>query len=162
MGLLDAQEYDPRPRQRFIKLIVVVAVIVIVGVVVYFVFRYQPEKNVVDAFFKAIEAKDFAKAYGIYKADPTWKDHADKYNNDYPYNQFYLDWGPSGEYGPITGHHIECAIEPKTSGFHPASGIIVVVRVNNRADRTESLWVEKRSKTVNASPDKVLCGGSST
>jgi hypothetical protein len=162
MALLDAKEYDPRPRQRLVRLILVAVVVVIVGVVAWFIFRYQPEKNVVDRFFTAIEAKNFEQAYGIYKADPDWKFHPDKYNTEYPYNQFLLDWGPSGDYGIITGHRIECATEPKKRGFRPPSGVIVVVRINNRSDRTESLWVEKKSKTINVSPDKVLCGGSTT
>jgi hypothetical protein len=162
MALLDAKEYDPRPRRRRVRLILVAVVVVIVGVVAWFIFRYQPEKNVVDRFFTAIEAKNFEQAYGIYKADPDWKQHPDKYNPEYPYNQFLLNWGPSGDYGIITSHSIECATEPKKRGFKPPSGVIVVVRINNRSDRTESLWVEKKSKTINVSPDKVLCGGSTT
>lgn len=47
MGLLDAKEYDPRPRQRMIRLILGAIAVVIVSVVAYFLFRYQPEKNVV-------------------------------------------------------------------------------------------------------------------
>lgn len=161
MALLDAKEYDPRPRQRLIRLILAAVVVVIVAVVAYFIFRYQPEKNVVNRFFEAIEAKDFEKAYAVYKADPDWKQHPQKYN-DYSYNQFYLDWGPSGDYGIITSHHIDCAVEPQKRGFASPSGVIVVVRVNNRGDRTESLWVEKKSKTINESPDKVICGGNTT
>lgn len=112
MGLLDAKEYDPRPRQRMIRLILGAIAVVIVSVLAYFLFRYQPEKNVVNQMFQAIEAKDFEKAYGIYKADPDWKQHPQQYDN-YTFNQFYLDWGPSGDYGPITAHHIDCATEPK-------------------------------------------------
>src|SRR5262252_6472681 len=140
MALLDAKEYDPRPRQRMIRLILVAVVVVIVGVVAWFIFRYKPEENVVDKFFQAIEAKNFEQAYGIYKADPDWKQHPEKYNV-YPYNQFLLDWGPSGDYGIITSHKIECATEPKKKGFASPSGVIVVVRINDRGDRTESLWV---------------------
>lgn len=161
MGLLDAKEYDPRPRQRLVRMILAAVVIVIVAVAAYFIFRFEPEKSVVNKMFQSIEAKDFEKAYGIYNADPEWKQHPQKYNN-YTYNQFYLDWGPSGDYGAISSHHIDCATEPKTGGFRSPSGVIVVVRINNRSDRTESLWVEKKTKTIGVSPDKVLCGGSPT
>lgn len=161
MALLDAKEYDPRPRKRLIRIIVAVVIVGVVTVVAYFLFRYQPEKNVVNAMFDAIQAKDFEKAYGIYTADPDWKQHADRYK-DYTFNQFYLDWGPQGDYGIITTHHIDCAVEPEKKGFQSPTGVIVVVRINNRADRTESLWVEKSTKTINVSPDKVLCGGSGT
>jgi hypothetical protein len=161
MGLLDPQEYDPRPRQRLIRLIVAAVVVVIVAIVGYFVFRYQPEKNAINRFFGAIEAKDFEKAYGIYNADPEWKQHPQKYDN-YTYNQFYLDWGPQGDYGTITTHNIDCVVEPKKRGFQSPSGVVVVVRINNRSDRTESLWVEKKNKTISAPPDKYLCPGSTT
>lgn len=162
MALLDAKEYDPRPKQRLIRLIVAVVVLAILAVVAYFMFRYSSEKKVIENFFQAVEAKDFEKAYGIYNADPEWKQHPQKYNN-YTYNQFVLDWGPSGDYGIITSHKIECAAEPKSSGFQPASGVIVVVRINNRADKTESFWVEKKEKSIGyPSPQKVYCGGSST
>ena len=161
MALLDAKEYDPRPRQRLVRLILVAVVIVIAGIIAWFIFRYQPEKNVVNRLFEAIEAKDFEKAYGVYFADPDWKQHPATYKN-YTYDQFVLDWGPSGDYGIITSHKIECATEPKKHGFVSPSGVIVVVRINNRGDRTESFWVEKKTKTIGVSPDKVLCGGSTT
>ena len=163
MSLLDAKEYDPRPRQRMVRLILIAVVVVIVGIIAWFIFRYQPEKNVVEKFFKEIEAKNFEQAYGIYKADPDWKQHPDKYP-EFTYNQFLLVWGPSGDYGIITSHKIDCATEPKKRGFASPSGVIVVVNINNRTDPRDnvSLWVEKKTKTINASPDKVLCGGSTT
>ena len=159
MALLDAKEYDPRPRQRLVRLILVAVVVVIVGVVAWFIFRYQPEKNVVDRFFTAIEAKNFEQAYGIWKADPDWKQHPDRYN-DYTFNQFLLDWGPSSEYGVITAHSIECATEPPKKGFKTSSGVIVVARINNRADPKDDvdLWVQKKDKWIGFSPEnRVLC-----
>jgi Tfp pilus assembly protein PilE len=161
MALLDAKEYDPRPRQRLIRLIVAAVVVAILAVVGYFMFRYQGEKNAINNFFAAVEAKNFEKAYGIYNADPDWKQHPEKYSN-YSYNQFYLDWGPQGDYGVINAHHIDCVVEPKARNFQSPSGVIVVVRINNRADRTESLWVEKRSDAISEAPDKAYCGGSTT
>jgi hypothetical protein len=161
MALLDAKEYDPRPRQRMIRLILAAVVVVILAVVAYFLFRFQSEKNAANRFFAAIEAKDFEKAYGLYNADPDWKQHPEKYSG-YTYNQFYLTWGPSGDYGPITSHKIECVVEPQKRGFRSPSGIVVVVRINNRGDRTESLWVEKKTGSIGEAPDKYLCPGSST
>jgi hypothetical protein len=157
MGLLDAKEYDPRPRQRLVRLIVLVVVVAILGLVGYFLFRYQPEKNVVNQFFQAVEAKDFEKAYGIYNADPDWKQHPEKYNN-YTFNQFQLDWGPQGEYGAITTHEIDCYTEPPKKGFRSPSGVIFAVRINNRTDPHDevNLWVEKKSKTIGLSPENKL------
>jgi len=161
MGLLDAKEYDPRPRQRLVRLIAVVIVVAILAWLGWFLFRYQPEKNAVNKFFQAIEAKSFEQAYGLYNADPDWKQHPERYS--YGYNQFFLDWGPQGDYGVITSHEVVCATEPAKKGFKTPSGVIVVVRINNRNDPHDdvSLWVEKKSKSIGISPDKVLCQGSS-
>src|SRR5262245_14245551 len=101
MALMDAKEYDPRPAQRPRRIIAtIVLVVVAVGVYLYLT-RYDSEKKVIDKFFEALEQKDFDKAYGLYKGDPDWKQHPQKYVG-YTVNQFTLDWGPSGEYGPIT------------------------------------------------------------
>ncbi len=156
MGLMDAQEYDPRPAQRRRRLIVTTAVVIVVPLAIwYFFLYYWPEKHVVDKFFQAVEQKDFETAYGIYEADPDWKQHQDKYQ-DYNFNQFRQDWGPQGEYGVITSHQVDCATELPTKDFHRATGVIVVVKINQRAE-TKSLWVEKKSKSISLSPREALC-----
>src|SRR5262249_31439157 len=112
MALLDAKEYDPRPARRMWRLIGAAVLVVVLAFIAWRIFRYQPEKNVINRFFDAIERKDFDAAYGIYNNDPDWKQHPDKYDK-YSLSQFKLDWGPSGEYGPITAHEVDCAIEPE-------------------------------------------------
>lgn len=149
MSLLDAKEYDPRPAQRMWRLIGLAAALVVALLAVLWVFRYWPEKSVVNSFFTAIERKDFETAYGIYNADPNWKQHADKYNG-YPLAQFVLDWGPSSEFGVITSHKIDCAKQPDRG-----SGVIVMVLVNNRAQGT-SMWVEKKTKTLTSPAPREL------
>ena len=106
-------------------------------------------------FFKAIEQKDYDTAYGLYFADPEWKQHPQKYNQ-YPLPQFMLDWGPSSEYGVITSHKIECTVEPPSKAYRSPTGVIVVVSVNHRPETT-SMWVEKKSKSITLSPQEVLC-----
>ena len=155
MGLMDATEYDPRPAQRRNRTILIAIVVVIFAVILYFIFRYYPEKKVVDRFFQALEQKNFEAAYGVYFNDADWKQHPQKHK-EYTLNQFVLDWGPSGDYGVITSHHVGCATEPHKSGYQSASGVIVVVTINNRAEST-SLWVEKKSKTITLSPIQALC-----
>lgn len=156
MALMDAKEYDPRPAQRRWRIIWTAAAVIVIPLLVwYFFFYYWPEKHVVNTFFEALERQDFETAYGIYKADPNWKQHPDKYKDDYPFPQFKLDWGPSGEYGPISSHAIDCTTEYKKGGSR-ASGVIVVVKVNKRSEPT-SLWVEKQSKSITVSPWEALC-----
>lgn len=155
MGLLDAKEYDPRPAQRRWRLLAIAVSVAIIAVALWWFFRFYPEDHVINRFFQAIEARNFDKAYGIYFADPDWKQHPQKYNQ-YPLTQFMLDWGPSSEYGVITSHKIECSVEPPTKDFASPSGVIVVVSINHRPETT-SMWVEKKSKSITLSPEEVLC-----
>ncbi|HKT49960.1 MAG TPA: hypothetical protein VJV96_06665 [Candidatus Angelobacter sp.] len=155
MGLMDAKEYDPRPAQRRWRLLVTALVIVLAVFLVWWFFRFFPENRVINKFFHAIEHKDYDTAYGLYFADPEWKQHPQKYNQ-YPLPQFMLDWGPSSEYGTITSHKIECTTEPPTKAYHSPTGVIVVVSVNNRPETT-SMWVEKKSKSISLSPQEVIC-----
>lgn len=157
MALLDAQEYDPRPAQKRRKMIATVVVVVLAITVFLYLTRYNSEKKIIDNFFHAIEQKDFDAAYGVYQADPDWKQHPEKYSG-YTINQFKLDWGPQGEYGAITSHQIDCALEPPKKDFVSSTGVIVVVIINGRQE-TRSMWVEKKAKTVSDSPMKALCHG---
>jgi hypothetical protein len=157
MALMDAKKYDPRPAQKRRK-VIATAVVVVLAVAAYlYLTRYDSEKKVINNFFHAIEQKDFDAAYGIYFADPEWKQHPEKYAA-YTVNQFKLDWGPQGEYAAITSHQVDCALEPPKKDFVSATGVVVVVIINNRKD-TRSMWVEKKSRTVTDSPLKVLCHG---
>jgi hypothetical protein len=158
MALMDAKEYDPRPAQRRNRMIAI-AVVIVVALAAYLYFtRYNAEKNVINSFFQALEQKDFEKAYGIYQGDPDWKQHPQKYAS-YTLGQFTVDWGPAGEYGPITSHRVDCALEPPKKDFRSPSGVVVVVTVNNRAE-PRSMWVEKKSKSISDSPvGTVLCHG---
>jgi hypothetical protein len=155
MALLDAKEYDPRPAQRIWRLIGLAATVVLALFLLWWFFRYWPEESVVNRFFAAIERKDFEAAYGIYNADPDWKQHAAKYNR-YSLSQFVLDWGPSSEFGVITSHKIDCSKEPNKRGFQSPSGVIVSVILNGRSQAT-SLWVEKKTKTLTLSPYELQC-----
>ncbi len=155
MTLMDAREYDPRPAQRRKRIITTAVLVIVVPLLVwFFFFRYWPEQHVINKFFQAVEHQDFDAAYGIYQGDPDWKQHPDKYAA-YSLNQFKLDWGPSGEYGAITSHRVDCALKPKSS----STGVVVVVTINNRAE-PRSMWVESKSKSISDSPvGTVLCRG---
>lgn len=157
MALMDAKEYDPRPAEKRRRIIATVVVAVIAISVYLYLTRYDSEKKVINNFFRAIEQKDFEKAYGIYEGDPEWKQHPQKYSN-YPLGQFVVDWGPSSEYGVITSHRIDCALEPPKKDFAEPTGVVIVVVINNRAE-PRSMWVEKKSKTISDSPVPVACHG---
>jgi hypothetical protein len=156
MTLMDAKQYDPRPAQRRKRIIAIIVVIIVVPLAVwFFFFRYWPEEHAINKFFQALEQKDLERAYGIYQGDPDWKQHPQKYSN-YTLGQFTVDWGPAGEYGPITSHHVDCALKPKAN----SSGVVVVVTINQRKAAPRSMWVESKSKAITDSPvGDVLCRG---
>ena len=150
MTLLDAKVYDPAPaRRRKIRIAVAVVVILTLAAVVW-MNRYWSEKRVVDKFFAALMSKDYETAYGIYFADPQWKQHPDKYPR-YPLNQFIQDWGPGGQWGIIKSYKVNGA-STCSSG---ASGVVVDVIVNDRAEHAQ-LWVEKSDKTLSPPPCELL------
>jgi hypothetical protein len=155
MALMDAKEYDPRPAQRRLRIIATVVLVAAAVAVYLYLTRYNSEKAVINKFFTAIEQRDFEKAYGVYQADRDWKQHPERYSA-YTLGQFTLDYGPSSEYGVITGHRVDCALKPKSN----ASGVVVVVTINNRAE-PHSMWVETKSKKItDPSPaGNVLCHG---
>ncbi len=100
MTLLDAKEYDPaKARKRTIR---IVSAIVIVLFVAGFLWwnRYWPEERVAGHFFAALQKQDYKTAYAIWMQDPEWQQHPQQHPK-YPFNEFYQDWGPGGQWGLI-------------------------------------------------------------
>ena len=152
MTIFEAQPPDPRDeekmRRRRRALVASVIALLLMGGAAYW-FRYWPEQQVVDKFFKQIEAKNYENAYAIWQADPDWKQHTERYKL-YPFGQFQLDWGPTGDYGEIKSHKVEGALPPR-SKTGPVSGVVVVITVNDRV-QPACLWVEKKTKVISYSP----------
>src|SRR5690242_11636550 len=112
MTLLDAKQYDPKPeRRRRNRIISAVVLLLIVGWLLWW-YRNLPYERIVDRFFDSLQQQNYEAAYGIWMNDPQWKQHADKYSQ-YPYNEFYRDWGPGGEWGLIKSHNIYGSVDPK-------------------------------------------------
>ncbi|MGH9556796.1 MAG: hypothetical protein ACRD3R_11310 [Terriglobales bacterium] len=145
MSLLDAPEYDPSRERR--KALLALGAVVLVAALAATAYRFRnwPEERVVDRFFAALQGKDYETAYGIWLADPDWKQHPNRYTN-YPYGDFYRDWGPGGEWGLIRSYRVEGSASPPRS-----TGIIVEVTVNDRAEKAR-VWVEKKDKSLTFPP----------
>ena len=136
MTLLNAPEYDQQGENRKRNLLIGALILVVVLVVIFFggfllghgwFFSNLPAEHRVNAFFDALEAKDYAKAYGIYYNDPDWQQHPQKY--DYTLQRFTEDWTTSSPVNaPIVSHHVDISKTDGT-GFW-GTGIIVAVRVN--------------------------------
>ena len=143
--IFTAGEYDPaRERRRRNRIISLILIVLLIASALY-AFRNWPEERVVKRFFTALENKDYEKAYGIWVADSNWKQHPQQHPN-YSFGEFYLDWGPGGEYGLIKSFKIDGSANPKGG-----SGVIVQVTVNDRKEPAR-LWVEKRDKSLTYSP----------
>ena len=146
MTLLDAEQYDPsRERWRRLKIGGVVALVLVLAGVAW-LNRNWIEERAVDRFFTALEQKNYEAAYGIWMHDPQWRQHGDRYSQ-YPFNDFYRDWGPGGEWGLIKSHKIYGSINPSGG----SSGVIVDVIVNERTEHAR-IWVQKSDKTLSFSP----------
>ena len=149
MTLLDAKQYDPgSDRRKRIAIMVTLLVLVVAGWVSYH-YRNYPARHAVAEFFAALQQQDFGRAYGIWQHDPQWKQHPSKYPN-YGFNDFYRDWGPSGEWGVIKTYSVDCSLAP-------GNGVIVGATVNGRAEHP-SLWVGKNDRTISFSPNEIQCG----
>jgi hypothetical protein len=146
MTLLDAREYDPAQERKRRNRTISVAVALVLLACLGWWFRYWPEERIADHFFDALQQQQYETAYGIWMHDPQWREHTARYQK-YPYNEFYQDWGPGGEWGLIRSHKIYAAGTPPGGG----SGIVVDVTVNDRAQRAR-VWVEKSDKTMSFSP----------
>lgn len=97
-----------------------------------------------------MEHGDFQRAYAEYINDPDWRVNPPR---EYSYAEFYRDWGPSGDFGAIWAHEIECLI-PSTDELG-RRGYAVVIRLNHRVGALRALWVSEAGDTVerrNATP----------
>jgi hypothetical protein len=151
MSLLNAPEYDEKRAKRRVALMVTGVIVLVMLLAAAWFLRNWTYEHEVDKFFTQIEQKDYEGAFTIFTADPDWKAHPEKYKV-YPFGQFTLDWGPSGEWGAITSHHIDCAART-------GSGVIVRVTVNNRPEPAY-IWVEKKDHTLGVAPShlQLQCG----
>ena len=147
MTLLDAPAAKPEKSRA---MAFTVSVIVLVAfVVLFFVFRYYPEKQAAEHFFDALVAGDTAKAYQLWKPGPS-----------YQMKDFAADWGPEGYDGPIKSYKID-----RLRALTGASGVAVTVSVSpfspmpdpsdgekSRKTRTVVVWVAKGDKSFSFPP----------
>jgi hypothetical protein len=146
MTLLDAKEYDEAAAKRRRTRIFSAIALVLIVLSLAWAYRYYPQERIVDRFFAALQKQDYETAYGIWMHDREWKQHPQKYGT-YPFNEFYRDWGPGGEWGLIKSYKMYASGTPRGGG----SGVIVEVVVNDRSEHAR-LWVQKSDKTLTFSP----------
>jgi len=147
MTLLNAPEYDERREARKRNVLIGSGVLALVLVLVTLAgyvmghgwfFQNLPEEHTVGNFLSDLEAKDYAKAYGIWMNDPKWQEHPQKY--DYTLQRFTEDWTTASDWGPIKSHHVDIS---KRTG----TGIIVAVTVNG-SPKKMFMWYERSNGTL--------------
>jgi hypothetical protein len=102
MTLLDPPVEKPKKSRAMA--ITVVALVLVAAVVLWFTFRYYPEKKAASQFFDALVAGDTARAYELWKP-----------SSNYQMKDFLADWGPDGYYGPVKSYKIMDANVPRKS-----------------------------------------------
>ncbi|HEY3974556.1 MAG TPA: hypothetical protein VGM18_16245 [Candidatus Sulfotelmatobacter sp.] len=146
MTLLDAQEFDlERARKRRNRIISAIVIVLLVAGLLWW-FRYWPEEHVARQFFSALQKQDYKSAYGIWMHDPQWAQHPEQHAK-YPFNEFYQDWGPGGQWGLIKTQK-EYGVSACPGG---GSGVVVDFVVNDRTEHAQ-VWVEKSDKTLSYPP----------
>jgi len=99
--------------------------------VLYFTFRYYPEKRATENFLDALIAGDTKHAYQLWKPSESYK-----------FGDFLADWGPEGYYGPVKSYSIV-----KATARRGANGVVVLVEVSPFAPMPDKNDVEKSRRT---------------
>jgi hypothetical protein len=125
------------------------ALVLTLAIVLYFTFRYYPEKKAASQFFDSLVAGDTDKAYELWK--PT---------SSYRKSDFLADLGATGYYGPVKSYKIMSAKAPDKS-----ASVAVGVAVSpysplpsaNDAEKSQKtkvvvLWVSPTDKSLSFPP----------
>jgi len=121
-----------------------------VVVLLYFAFRYYPERRAAEHFFDALIAGDTDTAYRLWKPGPS-----------YAMKDFMADWGPQGYYGPVKSYKIlkvnappkanAIAVRVATSPFTPLPDAGDAEK--SRKTRVVSVWVLTKDKSLSFPPE---------
>jgi len=117
-------------------------------IVLFFVFRYYPEKRATEHFFNALVAGNTDQAYALWK--PT---------GSYRKQDFLDDWGPTGYYGPVKSYKIMRAKRPRKSdviavtvAFSPYTPMPTENDPNSAKTKTVTLWISPGDKSISFAP----------
>ena len=129
MTLLDPPAEKPEKSRAMA--FTIAALVLVAIVVLWFTFRYYPEKKAAEHFFDALVAGDTARAYQLWKPSPS-----------YAIKDFLADWGPEGYYGPVKSYKILRASSPIG-----ANAVAVRVAISPFSPMPDASEIEKSRKT---------------
>ena len=109
----------------------IAALTVTLAIILYFAFRYYPEKKAAEHFLDALVAGSVRQAYTLWKPSESYK-----------IGDFMADWGPEGYYGPVKSYSIVKATSRKG-----ANGVILTIEVSPYSPLPDKNDVEKSRRT---------------
>jgi hypothetical protein len=119
--------------------------VLVAAVVLWFGFRYYPEKRAASQFFETLVTGDTNKAYQLWKP-----------SSNYQMKDFLADWGAEGYYGPVKSFKIVSAKAPRNSdtsvevnvAISPYSPFPADSDDKSRKTKTVPVWVSKSDKAL--------------
>jgi len=157
MTLLNAPEFDEKRETRKRNILIGsgigIAAIAILSVAGFLLghgwcFMNLPVEHRVSVFLSALQAQDYAKAYGIFYNDPKWQQHPDRY--DYKLQRFTEDFTTESEWkAPIKSFHVGCSKRGET-------GTAVAATINGGTNLT--LEYQRSDGTLSFYPFQLSCG----
>jgi hypothetical protein len=129
MSLLDPPAAKPDKSRAMAFTVAALSLVVIV--VLWFAFRYYPEKKATEHFFDALVAGNTDLAYQLWKPSPS-----------YAMKDFLADWGPQGYFGPVKSYAILHANSPLGS-----NAVAIRVAISPFSPMPEPSDAEKSRKT---------------
>jgi hypothetical protein len=147
MSLLDPPAAKPDKSRAMAFTVAALSLVAIV--VLWFTFRYYPEKKAAERFFDALVAGNTDLAYQLWKP-----------GQSYAMKDFLADWGPGGYYGPVKSYHIlrassqlgsnAVAIRVAISPFSPMPDASDAEK--SRKTKIVSVWVVIADKSLSFPP----------
>lgn len=138
-----------KPGKSRVMAFTIAALAFTLAVVLWFTFRYYPEKKATANFFDALVIGDTNKAYDLWKPSASYK-----------MSDFTADWGPGGYYGPVKSYKIMSAKAPRQSNsievnvaispFSPMPDASDAEK--SRKTRVVTLWVLPSDKSLSFPP----------
>jgi hypothetical protein len=138
-----------KPQKSRVLAFTITALVLTLAVVLWFTFRYYPEKKATARFFDALVAGDASKAYALWQPSPTYR-----------MSDFMADWGNDGYYGPVKSYQIMGAKAPRDG-----SSIEVNIAISpfspmpdssdgdkSRKTKVVTLWVLPKDKSLSFPP----------
>ncbi len=122
----------PEPSNKYKALTFTVAALTVtLAILLYFVFRYYPEKKAAEHFLDALVVGHEKQAYELWKP-----------SGSYAITDFMADWGPEGYYGPVKSYAIV-----KAHAERGANGVILTIEVSPFSPMPDKSDVEKSRRT---------------